>query len=305
MMFNKISHYFIPHPQTHQKAKLLSWQFLVIYILFFILIRVGLDIVAIYKPGTLGVSAELSVEKIIEDTNRERQKNGLAPVTYNSALSEAAKMKAQNMFAENYWAHFAPSGKDPWGFMRDAGYRFSYAGENLARNFSNSEDVVSAWMASPTHRENLLNSKYQDIGIAIEDGILQGQKTTLVVQMFGHPYQAIAAQPQALPQPKSEVQVIADVQIEPTIVPQVPSSKEIAVAGTQKEPVSNAVFDPATIMRVAGFSLLVFISILLLIDFLVLRRRGVFRLSSAHVAHLSFLALTGASTIFAKVGEIL
>jgi len=297
-MLKKISHYFLPHPETHQKAKLLSWHFLVIYILIFILIRVSLDIVTIYKPGVLGVNAELSVDKIISDTNVERQKQGLPPVTYNSSLSEAAKMKAQNMFAENYWAHFAPSGKDPWGFMKAAGYRFSYAGENLARNFSTSDDMVKAWMASPTHRENILNSKYQDIGIAVEEGVLQGQKTILVVQMFGHPYEAVAVSP-----PSNQVNTVA--QIEPTITPEVPSSKEIMVAGTQNQPVAAVLIDPMVIIKATGVGFIVLISILLLTDFIVLRRRGVFRLSSAHVAHLSFLALTGAATIFAKIGEIL
>ena len=142
-----------------------------------------MDLVSIYKPGVLGVESNISVEEIVNDTNIERQKTGLPPLTLNSNLSTAAKLKADNMFAENYWAHFSPSGKDPWGFINSAGYKFSYAGENLARNFYNPEDVVKAWMASASHRENILNPKYQDIGIAVEEGILQGQKTTLIVQM--------------------------------------------------------------------------------------------------------------------------
>lgn len=295
-MFKKISHYFIPHPETHQKAKLLSWQFLVIYILIFILVRVGLDIVSIYKPGVLGINSDLSIERIIADTNTERQKIGLQPVTYNSALSEAARAKAQNMFAEDYWAHFSPSGKDPWGFMKTAGYKFSYAGENLARNFSNPEDMMAAWMASPTHRENILNSKYQDIGLAVEEGILQGQKTTLVVQMFGHPYEAIAARPQ-----------IDTTNQQPTVVsePQVLSTKNITLAKSANETIPNAVIDPGAIIKAAGISLFGLIAILLMLDYIVLKRRGVFRFSSSHVAHLAFLGLAGASTLLAKAGEIL
>lgn len=293
-MFNKISHYFIPHPETHQKAKLLSWHFLVIYILIFILIRVGLDLVTIYKPGVLGVNADLSIDKIIADTNIERQKAGLQPLTYNSALSEAARNKAQNMFAENYWAHYAPSGKDPWGFMSAAGYKFSFAGENLARNFTNPEDMTKAWMASPSHRDNILNSRYQDIGIGVEEGILQGQKTIVVVQMFGHPYEAVAARPQVdtTDQNSTARQIV-------------PSSKEVLASRSNDEPVPNALINPSTIIKVAGLGLFTLIAALLLADFLVLRRRGVFRISSAHVAHLSFLALAGTSTLLSKAGEIL
>lgn len=66
------------------------------------------------------------------------------------------------MFDENYWAHFAPSGKSPWDFILGSGYKFTFAGENLAKNFYNSQDVMNAWMASKVgHKENLLNSKYQ------------------------------------------------------------------------------------------------------------------------------------------------
>lgn len=314
--FMKILHYFLPHPETHKKAKLLSWHFLLIYILLFILIRAGLDIVSVYKPGVLGTNAELSIEKIIEGTNIERQKAGLSAVTYNAQLSEAARAKAQNMFAENYWAHFAPSGKDPWGFMKAAGYKFSYAGENLARNFSNSDDMVAAWMASPTHRENLLNSRYSDIGIAVEEGVLQGQKTTLVVQMFGRPYDAIAVKPQTVvtndkplaQATQAPAPQIVQVTPAPEVItpePQIPSAKSVLVAGTQNNPIPNALIDPTIVIKAAGMSFFVLISVLLLADFIVLKKRGVFRLSSAHVAHLSFLALAGASTIISKVGEIL
>lgn len=308
-MFRKFYHYFFPHPETHKKAKLLSWHFLLIYILLFILIRAGLDIVSVYKPGVLGINADLNVDTIIADTNAERQKAGLSTVTYNSALSEAARAKAQNMFAEDYWAHYSPSGKDPWGFMKAAGYKFAYAGENLARNFSNSDDVVKAWMASPTHRENLLNPRYNDIGIAIEEGVLQGQKTTLVVQMFGTPYQAMAAVPQKSQTTSPKELPTKTVARPETITPEpsVPSSKTIpvAVAGAENGAVQNALINPSTVFKAAGITLFAFISFLILADFFILRRRGVFRISSVHVAHLSFLALAGAGTILSKVGEIL
>jgi hypothetical protein len=294
-MLGKISHYFIPHPETHQKAKLLSWHFLIIYILIFLLVRAGLDLTSVYKPGVLGINAEMSVGKIIEDTNIERQKAGLAPLAYNNSLSEAAKLKAQNMFAENYWAHFSPSGKDPWGFMSGAGYRFSYAGENLARNFYSADDMVKAWMASPSHRENIMNPKYQDIGIAVEEGVLDGKKTTLVVQMFGHPYEAVATKP--------EVNLGGQ---KVTVEPEKPSADRLVMAaGTENLSVNDALVDPSIIVKATGISIFVLISTLLLLDFIILKKRGVFRLSSEHFAHLSFLALASASVILTKAGEIL
>lgn len=294
----KVIRLFLPHPDTHQKAHLLSWHFLAIYILLFLLLRVGLDLVNIYQPGVLGINANINVEKIIEETNNERKKQKLDLLHENQALSQAAYLKAQNMFAENYWAHFAPSGKDPWSFILGSGYKFSYAGENLAKNFYNSSEVVTAWMNSPTHRDNILNSNYQDIGIAVVEGTLNGQKTTLVVQMFGAPYQAIASLP--------SVEVNLGGQKVALESEEIIKERPLLVAGSIKQNLPTpAVFDPFSITKVAGVSLILFITFLLTVDFIVLKKRGVFRLSSHHLAHLSFLGLSGASLFITKAGEIL
>lgn len=285
MRLEKLLSYIIPHPKTHEKAKLLSWQFLFIYFLLFAILRVGFDVVNIYKPGVLGISSEISVQKVIDDTNIERQKAGLPALVENSVLDEAAKAKAANMFTENYWAHYSPSGKDPWGFIKSAGYNFSYAGENLARNFYNSDDVVKAWMNSPSHKENLLNSHYQEIGIAVVEGTLQGQQTTLVVQMFGRPSQGIAAVP--LPSPALQGVSTKAVELPNSVVVQKP------------------LFDPGIVTRNAGMFLVLMITSLLLADLIILKRREVFRLSSHHIAHFGFLAVMGASIILSKAGEIL
>ncbi|MBI4037252.1 hypothetical protein HY385_02415 [Candidatus Daviesbacteria bacterium] len=295
MKWHKVFHYFLPHPQTHQKAHLLSWHYLLIYVLLFLLLRTGLDLVKVFQPGVLGVSSNITVSEIIADTNAERVKNGLPPLQENQALSQAAVAKAQNMFAENYWAHFAPSGKDPWGFIKGAGYRFSFAGENLARNFTNSSDVVKAWMNSPSHKENLLNSNYQEIGIAVVDGTLQGQQTTLVVQMFGKPYQALAIPQGNISGTKVAVENTPVVQNVPVVVSNVAPSVKSA----------SSVLNPVFIIRTFGIGLISFISLLLLVDFIVLQGRGVFRLSSHHLAHLSFLAINWVSLLAVKAGEIL
>lgn len=289
-----LRHYFIPHPETHAKAHLLSWHFLLIYILIFLLLRFGIELVNIYKPGVLGINSNMDVTQVIANTNKERQKNGLSPLKENAMLSAAAAAKARNMFEEDYWAHYSPSGKDPWGFILAAGYKFSYAGENLARNFYNADDVVQAWMNSPSHRDNILNSKYEDIGIAVVEGLLKGQKTTLVVQEFGRPYNSVAVVPQVN---------IGGKQVE------VPTSKlaqpqPVSIAGAESK-VNQALIDPYVITKAVGISLIVFVAMLILTDLIVLKRRGVFRLSSHHLAHLSFLGITSASVLINKVGEVL
>lgn len=277
---------------------MLSWQYLVIYALLFILLRTSVDIVSVFKPGVLGIESSVTSQQIITDTNKDRQAEGLKPLSENAALDSAAYAKAQNMFAENYWAHFSPSGQTPWDFILNSGYKFSYAGENLAKGFYNSDDVVKAWMNSPAHRDNLLNTNYQDIGVAVVNGTLNGQQTTLVVQMFGKTYEPVAAVPQ----------VDAGGKQATVPVTKVTQSRQAAIseAGSQvAAAMAKPVADPYQIVRIAGLSLLGFIALLTTLDFWILRRRGVFRLSTHHFAHLGFMAAAGASLLLLQAGQIL
>lgn len=286
--------WFIPHKDTHKKAHLISWQGLLGYILIFILLQVGFSIIGYAKPGILGITANIDQKTIIELTNKEREKKGLGPVSENDALDKAAQLKAQNMFEENYWAHFAPSGKSPWDFILGSGYKFSYAGENLAKNFYNSADVVAAWMASPTHRDNLLNPKYQDIGIAVVEGVLNGQKTTLVVQEFGST-QNFGPVPLVDVQGKQIALTKEDYNNKPQLV--------AAISETKLN--TKSLIDPFLFSKTAGLSVIVLVTILLTVDFWVLKRRGVFRLSSHHIAHMALLSLAAGSLFMTKPGAIL
>lgn len=289
-----LHNWFIPHKDTHKKAHLISWEGLVIYIFIFILLQVGFSIISYTKPGVLGINANLDQKKLIELTNIERQKKGLSPVSENQALDKAAVLKAQNMFAENYWAHFAPSGKSPWDFILGSGYKFTYAGENLAKNFYQSDDVVAAWMASTTHRDNLLNPKYKDIGIAVVEGVLDGQQTTLVVQMFGTS-QNLAAAPAVQVQGK---------QIE---VPKQEYNKKLELTSVVSEAEINpkSLLNPYQVYKMAGFSVIILMIGLLTLDLWVLKKRGVFRFSSHHVAHMALLSLAAGSLFMANPGSVL
>src|SRR5207302_5413693 len=114
-------------------------------------------------PSVLGDSINIAAQDLLNLTNQERQKNGLAPLVMNDQLTNAAKMKAQDMFALNYWAHNSPTGTMPWDFIKKAGYDYEFAGENLARGFTSAPDIVTAWMNSPSHRENMLSPHYKDV----------------------------------------------------------------------------------------------------------------------------------------------
>ena len=285
--------WFLPHKDTHKKAHLISWEALLIYVLLFILLQVGFSIVSYSKPGVLGINSNIDQKKLIELTNIERQRKGLTPVLENDALDKAAKLKAANMFEENYWAHFAPSGKTPWDFILGSGYKFTFAGENLARNFYSSDELVIAWMNSPTHRDNLLNSNYKDIGIAVVDGVLNGQKTTLVVQEFGNT-EVLAKKPTV---------DVSGKQI--TVPPNDFVNKPDLVTALGTKSSTKALFDPYQVSKIAGFSIITILASLLAIDIWVLRKRGVFRLSSQTIAHMALLSLTTGSLIMAGPGAIL
>ncbi len=138
-----------------------------------------------HAPAVLGTSVNLTTQELLSLTNQKRQKEGLEQLTLNDQLTQAATLKAQNMFQENYWAHNAPDGITPWIFFKNVGYDYIYAGENLARGFTNADEVVNAWMASPSHRENMLSPNYKEVGFAVMEGKLLGEDTTLVVEMFG------------------------------------------------------------------------------------------------------------------------
>lgn len=284
--------WFIPHKDTHKKAHLISWEALLIYILFFIFLQVGFSIVNYTKPGILGISANIDQKKLIELTNIERQKKGLSQVLENEALNNAAKLKAENMFAENYWAHFAPSGKTPWDFILGAGYHFTFAGENLAKNFYSSDEIVAAWMASVTHRDNLLNSNYKDIGIAVVEGVLNGQKTTLIVQEFGTT-EILAKKP------------TVNIQGKQISVPAQDYTNKPKLLATTKSLNIKSVIDPYQISKAAGFSVIILVGTLLVIDIWVLKRRGVFRISSHNIAHMALLTLTAGSLLITSPGAIL
>jgi len=158
---------------------------------FFLFNQTILSLVALTNPGVLGYTSDILPEAIIRLTNEEREKEGLPALEENGFLNEAARRKAADMFAFDYWAHSSPAGKTPWSFFKEAGYNYVVAGENLAKDFSNPEAVVGAWMKSPTHKANIIDNRFKEIGVAVVEGTLNGYQTTLVVQLFGTPSRLI------------------------------------------------------------------------------------------------------------------
>lgn len=132
------------------------------------------------------LAAAITPEYIIDLVNRERDTRGLAPLVFNGQLISAARDKARSVFANQVFAHDL-DGRKFSAWIKDAGYRYTYVGENLALDFTTSEGAMKAWMASPSHEKNVLNPLFSETGIAVLNGDFKNGPTTLIVQIFGSP----------------------------------------------------------------------------------------------------------------------
>jgi hypothetical protein len=173
---------FIPTKSNRYQPLLLRKVALTFYTIVLVLVNSFGGLVGIPEVMASSVTAA----NLISLTNQQRTAAGLNALNTDSRLTAAAQAKANNMFQEQYWDHFGPNGESPWMFISQSGYKYVYAGENLAKGFKTAEGVHEAWMASPTHKENILSGNYKDIGIAVVEGTLLGKRTILVVQMFGN-----------------------------------------------------------------------------------------------------------------------
>ena len=286
---NFLKHLFLPQFSNNQRARLIHNQVLFVVALFLIGATFVVNFTKQHAPSVLGVSVNISSQDLLSITNQERAAAGLNPVQLDGQLSQAADNKARDMFAKQYWAHFAPDGKSPWDFIREAGYPYVYAGENLARGFTSSTDVTNAWMNSPEHRANVLSNNYTDVGFAIEQGPLPGDSNTvLVVEMFGSKYLAPVA-------PKTPPIVATVEETTPSAAPSSPSAEAVLKTPTPTVvPVLAAVkkdslIDSAFVTKMTSLVLLSLFVLIFGLDIVLTENRKTIRLAGHSFDHLLFL----------------
>ena len=173
---------------------------------------------------------------VVKLTNQERAGINAAPVQRNAVLDAAAQLKAEDMAKNEYFAHFSPTGVSPWHWFDQAGYVYAHAGENLAIHFTDSTEVVEAWMDSPTHRQNIVNGLYTEIGVGTAKGKFDGYDTVYVVQLFGTPG-VVPVPAQTIPTPKPKAVAVAVT--EPVLVSEVESLPVAPVEVLSAESVDN------------------------------------------------------------------
>ena len=273
--------FFIPGESNNFRARLLHLPFLAAFLFFFLFFKTALSLYLLTNPAVLGYSSQITSAQIIELTNAQREKYGLPALTVNPLLEKAARLKAEDMFAGDYWSHRSPTGKTPWDFLKEVGYNYVYAGENLARDFADASGVVAAWMASPTHKENIVSKNYQEIGVAVVDGELGGLKTTLVVQMFGTPTKLAGEKPPA-PVQEMPPEVEAKTEEKGGVLPSSENNNFGEKGGT---------IDLLSLEKLAVVFCLGLLLGVLVVDKVVAERRQTPRLTADNNAHLIFLLL--------------
>lgn len=292
---NIFRHLFTPHYTNNYRAKVLSHSFLAVFVVAFLVFSVTIVIGRQTHPEVLGISYSISETDLLADTNKERVAKGMSPLTLSLELNDAARRKASFMFEKNFWAHFAPDGTTPWSFIKSSGYEYVFAGENLAKGFTSSQDVVNAWMNSPSHKENLLSPKYKDVGFAIQEGNLTGEDTVLVVQMFGAPYVTITDGTSVQGSPPSSQ--IASENIEA-------QKPEQQVSATQHE-VINPVVNTPSVTKSFSIVFLVFIITMLILDLVIVERKKIPRIVGHNLDHIIILVLFLVFILLEKSGGIL
>lgn len=324
------THLFHPQRSNNHRPRFLHPEAL--SYLFVLVLGVGVLLHSTFflKPlgSVLGYASDITAVQVLAGTNAERAKEGLSPLQLNSVLAQAALAKGQDMFSNQYWAHTSPTGKEPWAFMQDAGYVYSVAGENLARDFDTTPTMIQAWMNSPTHRANIVHPKYTEIGVAVINGSLDGVDTTLVVQMFGTPRSAVMQKQPLIPEVQAvttaqepevkgqEVQDVSNAELAKVVVPNaievtngknesddgVPQMKAVA---QQRTIITRYFASPQIIMKSIFIAVVLILIMVLVYDHIIIGHKRTARLVGDNIAHIMLFTLVLIILLTIKTGAIL
>jgi hypothetical protein len=235
-VFEHLHDHLIPHPRNNYHPHVLGHRTLALYSMLIVTVK----IIAVSAPLLLGqpsasIASAITSTNIFNLTNASRAEFGVPALTLNSKLASAAQAKAQALLQCQCFAHnIVIDGKTvtPWDFIRSAGYSYLTAGENLAIDFQEAEEVGAAWMNSPGHKANIINKNFEEIGIGIAQGEFQGHNSIVVVQEFGTPAVEKVAVTQPAPTPS---QTVASA-VEPTPAPTAQAPKTVAAAPKKETP---------------------------------------------------------------------
>ncbi|MEI7498149.1 MAG: CAP domain-containing protein [Candidatus Falkowbacteria bacterium] len=182
--------FFIPHHGNNFHPHSLHPKRIAFHLLGAVAVKAVVVFFVLAFPLSAWLAPEVSVaqgQKIVALTNELRATKAVAKLNQNPKLDQAAYKKTQDMMINQYFAHVSPTNKSLDSWLSSVGYSFTVAGENLAMGYSAAEDTIKTWENSPTHYANLIDPDFSEIGVAMSDGVFEGQNTTLAAQYFARP----------------------------------------------------------------------------------------------------------------------
>jgi hypothetical protein len=182
-----------PHPGNRYHPRLLHHKHLFGLGALLLALKVSVVFVPIFVPSSASEASAITPKNIVALTNTTRREIHAPVLVENISLDKAAQQKADDMVAKNYFSHESPDGKTAMDLILADGYPARIAAENLAVRYTEAEDVETGWLLSPTHRENIVNPEYADIGVGISQGPYKGSPAVFVVQLFGRKQGQVAA----------------------------------------------------------------------------------------------------------------
>ncbi|MDX1535480.1 MAG: CAP domain-containing protein [Candidatus Spechtbacterales bacterium] len=178
-----LKRWFLPSVDNHEPLALSKMAFVVYGLTVMLLVGIAYP----YQESVFqSFFAAITQDLVIAEVNPARQELGnIGPLSPHPKLTQAAQMKAEDMIARDYFSHNSPEGERPWIWLKKVDYKYALAGENLAIDFNDPYLVTKAWLNSPSHRKNILNNYYTDIGIGVAEGEYQGRNTVVTVMFLG------------------------------------------------------------------------------------------------------------------------
>ena len=208
-VLHSIINHLVPHEGNDYRPHLLQRGAMVMMLLLIMVSFLAANFQALLWQSSDWLVGAVLPAVVVDLTNTKRTELDLPQLSRNAVLDQAAQLKAEDMARNSYFSHNSPTGVTPWHWFEQAGYPFVHGGENLAVYFTDSNEVVDAWMNSPTHRANIVAAQYREIGVGTAKGTYEGFETVFVVQLFGTP--AIAPVVAVAPVPAPIVAVPAPI----------------------------------------------------------------------------------------------
>jgi hypothetical protein len=285
--------------------KILQSRFLLYCAVCLLVLKIFAIVAYVNFPSNI-FFADITKTALVELVNQTRQGEGLQTLTENQKLDQAAQLKAEDMVQKQYFSHTSPEGVTPWYWFSKIGYNYKYAGENLAIGFFDSKEVYNAWLDSSSHKANLLNSNYKEVGTAVLNGFGQNN-AVVVVQFFG------SQQPAKIESPASENNASAPInntteekKTDAVVVPEsempVNTTGEKVLAQTVESP-AFTLYDYNSVLQdiIYGFLLLAIGALMFVIFLNIPVKRQLILRSALIIILLSFAALLNKEAIISII----